>query len=75
MDGVTVAAILKVVAEYGVLGLGWVAWILTMRYLQVERKRYQDLVIQIIEHFTAARESDAKLPDKHKNTLDKLLGK
>lgn len=47
-----VAALTKMVAQYGVLGLGWIAWILTMFYLQIERKRYQALVIHIIQYFT-----------------------
>ena len=50
--GLGASALLKIVGEYGVLGLGWVAWILTMFYLQVERKRYQALVIHIVAYFT-----------------------
>jgi hypothetical protein len=81
MDGVSAATIIKVVAQYGVLGLGWVAWILTMFYLQVERKRYQALVIHIIGYFTKVNISEQKDElfsddeSKHRSTFTKLLGK
>ena len=42
----------KFLEIYGPMGLGWVAWIFTMFYLRAERKRYQDLVILIVQYFT-----------------------
>lgn len=64
MDAASTAAILKIVAQYGVLGLGWVAWILTMFYLQLERKRYAALVTHIIQYFTKVNLSDVDKPTR-----------
>ena len=77
MEGLSVTAILKIVAEHGVLGIGWIAWILQVINGQVERKRYQALVVHIIQHFTKSHlagddESDSKVPT---NTFTKLFGK
>lgn len=42
-------------AEYGVLAVGWIAWLWTMLYVRYERKRYQELVVHIVEYFTKTR--------------------
>jgi hypothetical protein len=80
-------AIVKAVSEYGVLGLGWLAWLLTMWYLQVERRRYQALVIHIVQYFTKvnlADRSDSNGPDEmdedpfggqHGKSLGRLFGR
>lgn len=82
MGAVETGAILKIVAQYGVLGLGWIAWILTMFYLQLERKRYAALVTHIISHFTKVNlaeinhEESEELTDadtRHKKTFRKLF--
>lgn len=79
MDG-TVVALVKIVAEYGVLGLGWIAWIFTMFYVRAERARYQALVIHIIQYFTKTKmptSSELFADDqesKHQSTFAKLLG-
>lgn len=65
MDAAAIAGIAKVVSEYGVLGLGWIAWILTMGYLQVERKRYQALVVHIVMHFTKVNMVESGEPITH----------
>lgn len=89
MDGVSASgALLKSIASYGVLGLGWIAWMLTMVYLQAERKRYQALVIHIIKHFTQVAGSERVTPkelltdepespkgkDRHRHTFRRLFG-
>lgn len=87
MDGLTASgALLKAIASYGVLGLGWIAWILTMVYLQAERKRYQGLVIHIIQYFTKVNsgdhtsakilgdDDDDKPKSRHQKTFNKLFG-
>ncbi len=76
MDGISAAAILKTVAEYGVLGLGWVAWILTMFYVQTERRRYQALVFHIIQYFmkVPGTRGNDEIPDfgPHTKTFERL---
>jgi hypothetical protein len=53
VDGIVGANIIaKAVAEYGILGLGWILFIFAMMYIRAERARYQDLVIHIITYFT-----------------------
>lgn len=52
MEGISVSAIARAIAEYGILGLGWILFIFAMLYIRVERGRYQDLVIHIITYFT-----------------------
>jgi hypothetical protein len=60
MELTSATTILQAVAQYGVLGLGWVAWIFTMFYIQRERKQYQDLVIHIVQYFTKVNLVDRK---------------
>lgn len=80
MEAAGIAAIVKAVAEYGVLGLGWVVALLMFYYIQVERKRYSELVIHIISHFTKVNLPEQKEAlfgegeSKHKDTFTKLLG-
>lgn len=55
------------VAEAGVFGLGWVAFLWAMMQLRFERTRYQHLVIHIIEYFTKVsilRDLDSGLQSK-----------
>lgn len=48
----------KIFEIYGPMALGWFAWFLTMIYLQFERRRYQTLVITIVQYFTKVRMQD-----------------
>lgn len=40
------------IGEVGIFGLGWALFFWAMWLLRIERKRYQDLVVHIIEYFT-----------------------
>lgn len=52
MDGVSLAAILRLIGEGGIYGLGWLLFLYMMLREIRERKRYSDLVIHIISYFT-----------------------
>lgn len=52
MDGVSFAAILRLLGEGGIYGLGWLLFLYMMVREIRERKRYSDLVIHIISYFT-----------------------
>ena len=52
MEPASAGVIFRIVAEYGILGLGWILFLFSMLYIRVERARYQDLVIHIITYFT-----------------------
>jgi len=53
MDAVTSMAFAKTILElYGPLGLGWVAWGFTLVILVRERKRYHNLVTEVITYST-----------------------
>lgn len=61
MGGTAGAAIVaRAVSEYGILGLGWVLFLFAMFYIRVERRRYQDLVIHIIQYFTKVHMAEGK---------------
>lgn len=53
----------KMLEVWGPLSLGWVAWGFTMLYLRHERKRYQDLVTLLMEHFMKASLAERKSYD------------
>ena len=80
MEAAALAAVVKIVAEYGVLGLGWVIAGILMWYIKGERTRYQQLVIHIIQHFTKVNipEQNQELfgegESTHKSTFQKLVG-
>jgi len=52
MDGVSLGAILRLLGEGGIYGLGWLLFLYMMVREIRERKRYSDLVIHIISYFT-----------------------
>lgn len=52
METVSASIVARGVAEYGILGLGWILFLFSMIYIRSERARYQDLVIHIITYFT-----------------------
>lgn len=52
MDGFDLGAILRVIGEGGIYGLGWLLFLYMMVREIRERKRYSDLVIHIISYFT-----------------------
>lgn len=52
MEVLSVGAIVRAIAEYGILALGWILFLFSMLYIRMERARYQDLVIHIITYFT-----------------------
>lgn len=52
MEGFDVGAILRVIGEGGIYGLGWLLFLYMMVREIRERKRYSDLVIHIISYFT-----------------------
>lgn len=64
MEAASASAIARGMAEYGILGLGWVLFLFTMLYIRVERKRYQDLVIHIIQYFTKIHMLEGKDNDE-----------
>lgn len=45
-------AILSSLGEFGIFGLGWLAFLWAMIQLKHERTRYQHLVVHIIQYFT-----------------------
>ena len=47
--------VLSAIAEYGILGLGWILFLFMVFRERVERNRYSDLVIHIIQYFTKVR--------------------
>lgn len=64
----------KFLEVYGPMGLGWVAWIFTMFYLRAERKRYQDLVILIVQYFTKVNMLE-RTENRDQNPLEFLLNR
>lgn len=52
MEATTALAVLKIIGDVGVLGLGWVLFFFMMFREVRERRRYSDLVIHIITYFT-----------------------
>lgn len=40
------------IGEAGIFGLGWGLFLWAMWLLRIERRRYQDLVVHIIQYFT-----------------------
>jgi hypothetical protein len=75
MDGVgSVEFGQKFIEVYGPLGLGWLAWVFTMFYLRAERKRYQDLVILIVQYFTKVNMLE-RSESRDQNPLEYLLNR
>lgn len=52
MELALVTRIFGGISEAGVFGLGWALFIWAMWLLRIERRRYQDLVVHIIQYFT-----------------------
>jgi hypothetical protein len=52
MEGFDVGAIMRLIGEGGIYGLGWLLFLYMMVREIRERKRYSDLVIHIISYFT-----------------------
>lgn len=52
MELALVSRVLGVVGEAGIFALGWVLFFWAMWLLRIERRRYQDLVVHVIQYFT-----------------------
>lgn len=63
MDGAGFAAILRIIGEGGVYGLGWLLFFYMMLREIRERKRYSDLVIHIISYFTKVNMVERQIDD------------
>lgn len=66
MDPTTLAVGRAILDLYGPMAIGWIAWLFTMLYLGAERKRYQELVIHMMEILAkrnlAERKTDVESP-------------
>ena len=63
MDGAGFAAILRLIGEGGIYGLGWLLFFYMMLREIRERKRYSDLVIHIISYFTKVNMVERQIDD------------
>ena len=70
-----IAVVIKGVAEFGILGLGWAAWLWTMLYLREERKKNQELVVHIISYFTKVKLAESKVDDSNVTIPAALFGR
>lgn len=52
MELALIGRALGAVGEAGVFGLGWPLFFWAMWLLRIERRRYQDLVVHVIQYFT-----------------------
>lgn len=55
--------IMNRMAEYGILGLGWVLFIYMMIERRFERQKYAELVVYIVTYFTKVRLLDGSHED------------
>jgi hypothetical protein len=66
MEPTTIAVGRAILDLYGPMAIGWIAWLFTMLYLGAERKRYQELVIHMMEILAkrnlAERKTDVESP-------------
>ena len=73
MDAAVIARFLGVIGEAGIFGLGWVLFFWAMWLLRLERTRYQNLVVHVIEYFTKVNMIQGTEDDT--NTIRTLFGK
>lgn len=75
MEAVSLGALAKLIAEQGILGLGWVMFIWSIRIHKQQQKQYADLVTYALEFITKVailrgNESNVTIPSRPSSRTD-----